>query len=162
MQDHERAGYSKAGGGPQPAGNRNLPVITCSQHGTMRTSGTCSQCQPSGSTSTRVPGRETAGRQDTAQADPGMPTGGIGYVQADVAAHLLSEARTSEGQALARDYDWAAETLAGELKEADEPGLIPGAPHPDPALAARGWHVCSHGIYTRHPDGPLEAEPEAC
>jgi hypothetical protein len=47
-------------------------------------------------------------------------------------------------------------------KELDEPGLTPGAPHPDPTLAAKGWHVCGHGIYTRHPDGPLEAEPEAC
>jgi hypothetical protein len=162
MQDHEHIGHSKSGGGPTPTGNQSEPVITCRAHGTMRTGGTCSQCQPSGSTSTRAPGRETAGQQISAQADAGMPTGRIGHVQADITAHLLSEARAAEGQAFAREYDWAAETLAGELKGADEPGLTPGAPHPDPALAARGWHVCSHGMYTRHPDGPLEAEPEAC
>ena len=30
------------------------------------------------------------------------------------------------------------------------------------SLAAKGWHVCDHGIYTRDPDGQLQAEPEAC
>jgi hypothetical protein len=107
-------------------------------------------------------GRETAGQQIIAQADAGMPAGRISDVQADIAAQLLSEARTAEGQASAREYDWTAETLVRELEELDEPGLTPGAPHPDPGLAAKGWHVCGHGIYTRHPDGPLQAEPEAC
>jgi hypothetical protein len=162
MQDHERAGYSEAGGGAQPTGNESIPVITCPQHGTMRTGGACGQCQPTGSASTPALGREAAGQQISAQAGAGMPTGRIGHMQADIAAHLLSEAHTPEGQAFAREYDWAAETLVRELEELDEPGLIPGAPHPDPALAAKGWHVCSHGIYTRHPDGQLQAEPEAC
>src|SRR5262249_26726308 len=138
------------------------PVTTCSQHGTMRTGGTCSQCQPTGSTGARVPGRETAGQQITAQADAGMPTGRIGHVQADTAAHLHCEARTPARQAFGREYDWAAEPPVREQKELDEPGLIPGAPPPAPSLAAKGWHVCNHGIYTRHPDGQLEAEPEAC
>jgi hypothetical protein len=51
-----------------PAGTGNTPVITCLQHGTMRTGGTCSQCQPAGkvgrqielqagSTPRRLPGR---------------------------------------------------------------------------------------------------------
>ncbi len=53
MQDHERVRHSKAGGGPQPSGNGSTPVITCPQHGTMRTGGTCSQCQ-----ATRKAGRQ--------------------------------------------------------------------------------------------------------
>jgi hypothetical protein len=128
----------------------------------MRTGGTCSQCQPTGIASARVLGRETAGQQIIAQAGAGMPAGRISDVQADTAAHLLSEAHTAEGHAFAREYDWTAETLVRELKELDEPRLTPGAAHPDPALAAQGWHVCGHGIYTRHPDGQLQAEPEAC
>ena len=122
MQDHEHTGHSNSGGGPAPTGNQSAPVITCGAHGTMRTGGTCSQCQATTSASTRVLGQETAGQQITAQADADMPN----------------------------------------QKELDEPSLTPGAPHPDPTLAAKGWHVCRHGIYTRHPDGPLEAEPEAC
>jgi hypothetical protein len=45
MYDHERVRYSKKGGGPQPAGNGSTRVITCGTHGTVRTGGTCSQCQ---------------------------------------------------------------------------------------------------------------------
>jgi hypothetical protein len=37
----------------------------------------------------------------------------------------------------------------------------PWTPHPDPRLAARGWHACDHGIWTRHADGRLETEREA-
>ena len=162
MQDHQHLEHSNNGGGPPSTGNGSTPVTTCEAHGTMRTGGTCSQCQPTSSASAQVLGQETAGQQITAQADAGMPTDRIGHVQADIAAHLLSEARTPEGQAFAREYDWTAQTLARDLKELDEPSLTPGAPHPDPALAAKGWHVCDHGIYTRHPDGPLQPEPEAC
>jgi hypothetical protein len=162
MQDHQHPGHSKSAGGPALTGNQSTPIITCAEHGTMRTGGTCGQCQATSTASTGALGRETAGQQITAQADAGMPTGRIGQVQADTAADLLSEARTPEGQAFAREYDWAAQTLVRDLKELDEPGLTPGAPHPDPYLAAKGWHVCGHGIYTRHPDGPLQAEPEAC
>ena len=122
MQDHQHAEHSKNGGGPAPTRNGSTPAITCTAHGTMRTGGTCSQCQATTSASIQALGRETAGRQITAQADAGMPN----------------------------------------LKELDEPSLTPGAPHPDPTLAAKGWHVCDHGIYTRHPDGQLEAEPEGC
>ena len=55
-----------------------------------------------------------------------------------------------------------------ELRECDplpEPDRTPGAPHPDPFLADRGWHVNEHGIYTRRPEpqsGPrLEKDFEA-
>lgn len=135
MQDHEHIGHSKSEGGPTPTGNQTEPVTTCPAHGTMRTGGVCSQCQPTSSADVRVPGQETAAQQVITQAD---------------------------GQAFAREDDWAAEALGRELKELDEPVLTPGAPHPDPALAAKGWHVCNHGIYTRHPDGQLQDEPEAC
>jgi hypothetical protein len=56
----------------------------------------------------------------------------------------------------------AGQQITNEATGPDQLHLTPGTPHPDPYLAARGWHVCDHGIYTRHPDGPLEAEPEAC
>ena len=121
MQDREHAGHTN-GAGPAPTANGSTPVTTCRAHGTMRTGGTCSQCQATSSANTRMLGQETAGQQITAQAGAGVPS----------------------------------------LKELGEPSLIPGTPHPDPALAAKGWHVCDHGIYTRHPDGPLQAEPEAC
>ncbi len=224
MQDHEHIRHSKSGGAPS-AGNGSTRVITCSQHGTMRTGGTCSQCQPTGSTSTRGPGLEagpwgrehearfqtaaqcdevaagvghqrlgngvrfpgeptadflsrtraqaqaaevkragfeTADQLIRAQADAGMTPEAIGRHQEEITAKLLSDARTADGQAFAREYADTVGTYVRDLKELDGPGLTPGAPHPDSALAAKGWHVCDHGIYTRHPDGELEAEPEAC
>jgi hypothetical protein len=54
------------------------------------------------------------------------------------------------------------ESGEGQPHNENEPGLTPGSPHPDQALAAQGWRVCNHGIYTRHPDGQLEPEREAC
>jgi hypothetical protein len=161
MQEHQHTGHSNSGGGPAPTPNPSTPVTTCQAHGTVRTGGTCSQCQATGDASTPVLGWGAAGPHATAHAGAGMPAGRTAQVQAGIAAYLLSQTRTPEGQAFAREYDGAAETLAGELKELNEPGLTPGAPHPDPVLAAKGWHVCRHGIYTRHPDGPPQAEPEA-
>src|SRR5215472_17925974 len=150
MQDHQHIEHSNAGGGPQPAGNESTRVTTCPQHGTMRTGGTCGQCQPTGNARTRALGRETTGQQTTAHTGTGMPTGSIPHEHADIPAVLPSQARTPKSQASAREYDRAAKTLIREPKQLEEPGLTPGAPHPDPALAAKGWHVCSHGIYTRH------------
>lgn len=54
MQDHESVRHSKSGGGPVSTGNGSTPVITCSQHGTMCTGGTCTQCQ-----ATSKAGRQT-------------------------------------------------------------------------------------------------------
>jgi len=107
-------------------------------------------------------GFHTADQLIRAQADAGMSPEAIGRSQEDIAASLLSDARTADGQAFARQYADTASTYLRDLKEPGEPGLTPGAPHPDQALAANGWHVCDHGIYTRHPDGQLQAEPEAC
>jgi hypothetical protein len=36
--------------------------------------------------------------------------------------------------------------------------MTPGAPHPDPVLAAKGWQASGHGTYIRHPP---EAQREA-
>jgi hypothetical protein len=120
----------------------------------MRTGGTCRQCQAIGSASTRVLGQETAGQQITAQADAGMRR--PAESTADFRSRAKAEAQTAEAGR------WNDGTYVRDLKELDEPGLTPGTPHPDPALAAKGWHVCRHGIYTRHRDGTLQAEPEAC
>jgi hypothetical protein len=40
------------------------------------------------------------------------------------------------------DYERAGRELAACYRE-------PGSPHPDPDLAARGWHVSECGVYTR-------------
>jgi hypothetical protein len=107
-------------------------------------------------------GFQTADQLIRAQADAGMTPEAISRHQEEITASLLSDAQTADGQAFAREYADTAGTYLRDLKELDEPGLTPGAPHPDPALAAKGWHVCKHGIYTRRPDAEHEAEPEAC
>lgn len=50
------------------------------------------------------------------------------------------------------------------LRERDplpEPDRTPGALHPDPFLASRGWHMNEHGIYTRQPEPQPQKELEA-
>jgi hypothetical protein len=37
--------------------------------------------------------------------------------------------------------------MAAEHELAEQ--STPGQPHPDPALAALGWHRCEHGIYVK-------------
>jgi hypothetical protein len=128
----------------------------------MRTGGTCSQCQATGTASIQVMGRETAGQHIIAQADAGMAPDAIARRQEDIVASLLAGAQTPGGQVFAREYADTVGTYVRDLRELDGPSLTPGTPHPDPYLAAKGWHVCGHGIYARHPDGPLQAEPEAC
>ncbi len=86
------------------------------------------------------------------------------HMAMDVAHETLENGMRYPGE-LTEDFLCRTEdeAQAAEAEQKlDEPGLTPGAPHPDAALAAKGWHVCDHGIYTRHPDGPLQAEPEAC
>jgi hypothetical protein len=64
---------------------------------------------------------------------------------------------TPLGQAHAKAFSGTAAAGVRELRKHDplpEPDRTPGAPHPDPLLASRGWHVNDHGIYTRR------AEPE--
>jgi hypothetical protein len=75
----------------------------------------------------------------------------------EVSPRLLDDARTPEAQAHSRAFSDTAATRVRELRERDplpEPDRTPGAPHPDPFLANRGWHVNEYGIYSRR------AEPE--
>ena len=75
---------------------------------------------------------------------------------------------TPLGQAYAKAFSDTAAARVWELRKHDplpEPDRTPGAPHPDPILAARGWHMNHHGIYIRRtepqPQPLLEREPEA-
>jgi hypothetical protein len=79
--------------------------------------------------------------------------------QDELAGRLRNDASTPEGRAYARAFSDTAAARVRELREHDplpEPDRTPGAPHPDPFLASRGWHVTKHGIYTR-----AEPEPQA-
>jgi hypothetical protein len=74
---------------------------------------------------------------------------------ADTAARLLGDPRTPEGRAYEQALSPDAADRLRELLERDplpEPDRTPGAPHPDPFLADRGWHMNEHGIYSRKPD----------
>lgn len=118
---------------------------------------------------------------DISQADAGPPAGpvhqsaGVGAAPErredspnELTARLLDDARTPEGRAYARALSDTAAIYIRELRERDplpEPDRVPGAPHPDPFLAGRGWQVDEHGIYTRpaqpQPQPPPERELEA-
>jgi len=79
------------------------------------------------------------------------------------ADRLLNDASTPEGQAYARAFADTAAAHVKELRERDpmpEPDRTPGAPHPDPFLANRGWHVNEHGIYSRRPEPQAAPQPE--
>jgi len=83
--------------------------------------------------------------------------------QEETAARLLTDASTAVGQAYARAFSDTAATYVRELRERDplpEPDRTPGAPHPDPFLASRGWHMNQHGIYTRRTDPEPQAAPQ--
>jgi hypothetical protein len=75
--------------------------------------------------------------------------------EADTAARLLGDPDTPEGRSYEQALSPAAATRSRELRERDplpEPDRTPGAPHPDPFLADRGWHMNKHAIYSRKPD----------
>lgn len=81
----------------------------------------------------------------------------------ETAARLLNDPSTPEGQAYARAFSDAAAARVREARERDplsEPDRTPGAPHPDPFLAERGWHVNEHGIYTRNPQPQATPQPD--
>ena len=80
----------------------------------------------------------------------------------EIAARLPNDA-TPEGQAYARAFSDAAAAYVKELRERDplpEPDRTPGAPHPDPFLAGRGWHMNQHSIYARKPEPQAAPQPE--
>jgi hypothetical protein len=58
------------------------------------------------------------------------------------AAHLREKYGEREREQLAADRD-----------------MTPGARHPDPVLAAKGWQASDHGTYIRRPP---QTEREAC
>jgi hypothetical protein len=108
----------------------------------------------------RKAGAKTADDMIIRQADAGMTPERVGEAQDEIAVRLLSDAITPEGHAYATALSETAATYARELREPDplrEPDLTPGAPHRDPFLADRGWHVSEHGIYVREPQ--LQAPP---
>jgi len=108
-------------------------------------------------------GRQLADQLVRAQADAGMPAERIGRQQEGVIASLLSDAETAGGKAFATGYATTAETYISDLKALDrpEPDRTPGAPHPDPFLAERGWRTCEHGIYVRRQAQAEAEDPEA-
>lgn len=117
---------------------------------------------------TYEPAAETTADAIIRQADAGMTPGAAGHGQDQITVRLLNDPSTSEGQACANASSHAAAGRVGEPRERDrqpEPDRIPGAPHPDPFLASRGWHVNEHGIYTRcaqrEPHPPPGRELEA-
>jgi hypothetical protein len=88
----------------------------------------------------------------------------------EIAARLLNDTSTPEGQAYARALSDSAAAYLRELRQRaplPEPDRTPGAPHPDPFLAGRGWRMNGHGVYTRRatpesrtpPERELEPEP---
>jgi hypothetical protein len=99
----------------------------------------------------------------TRQADAGITPEQVGDRQGEAAARLLNDADSPEAKAYARAFSDAAAARAREPRERDplpEPDRTPGAPHPDPFLASRGWHVNKDGIYSRVPEPQAASTPE--
>ena len=102
------------------------------------------------------------------QARAGITPEQPGQSQDEAATRLLNDPSTPEGQAYARAFPDAAAARTPELREPDplpEPDRTPGASHPDPFLASRGWQANKNGIYSRtpepHPASPREKDLEA-
>jgi hypothetical protein len=108
---------------------------------------------------------KTAPGPITQQADAGITPERAGESQDGIATRLLNDLSTPEGLAYAGAFSDTAATYVRQLRQRDplpEPDRTPGAPHPDPCLTSRGWHMNKHGIYTRRaePEPPAEAERE--
>jgi hypothetical protein len=116
----------------------------------------------------RTHSTQTASGPITQQTGAEVAPGRGGIDPDDNAARLLSDPGTPMSQAYARAFSESAAAQVRELRKRDplpEPDRTPSAPHPDPFLASRGWHINEHGIYTRRaapePQAPAEREPEA-
>jgi hypothetical protein len=108
---------------------------------------------------TRKAGPERPADPVSRHAGADTPTERAGHSQDKTIARLLDEAWSPEGQAHAWLFSDAAAAYVRNLRERDplpEPDRRPGAPHPDPFLTDRGWHVNERGIYIRH----AEQEPQ--
>jgi hypothetical protein len=109
----------------------------------------------------RALGAETTANSPTRRADAGISPEVTGYSQDQIAARLLDDPGTPEGHAYAGTFSDTAATRVKELRQRDplpEPDRTPGAPHPDPFLASRGWHENQRGIYIRR--AQPEPQPE--
>jgi hypothetical protein len=113
---------------------------------------------------THIAGTDTPTRVITEHADTDMTPERAGSSRDEVTDWLLNDSITPEGQAYARAFSETAAANLRELRERDplpEPDRTPGAPHPDPFLASRGWHINEHGIYSRKPEPQPQKELEA-
>ena len=110
-------------------------------------------------------GAEAATRPVTQLAGAGTTAAAASRTAGELARGLLADADNQQ-RALAGERDQGDHTaitggrdLRGREPEQDGRRMVPGTPHPDPFLAERGWHVGSHGLYTRR-DEPEQAPPE--
>jgi hypothetical protein len=97
------------------------------------------------------------------QAGADTPAERAGGRQHEAITRLLNDARAPLVQARTRAFSDTAAARLRELRERDplpEPDRRPGAPHPDPFLAGRGWHVNQRGIYVRRAEPEPQAPPE--
>jgi hypothetical protein len=111
----------------------------------------------------RTAGAEPTANLITQQADAGRTPERARDSQTEIADWLLNDTSTPEGQAYARAFSDTAAASVKELRKRDplpEPDRTPGAPHLDPFLANRGWHINEHGIYTRRAEPERQAPPE--
>jgi hypothetical protein len=97
-------------------------------------------------------GTLAAVRDITWQADAGAAPDAVQRHGDDATAMLLANGTTRADRAYTAAYSGAAAGLAAELRDLDQPAPEPGTPHPDPWLAARGWHVHRTGVYVRDAD----------
>jgi hypothetical protein len=110
-------------------------------------------------------GTGTPGNLTVERAGTDMTPERAGSSQDEITNRLLNNPITPEGEAYASAFSDTAAANVRELRERDplpEPDRTPGAPHPDPFLASRGWHMNEHGIYTRQaePQMPPQREKE--
>ena len=70
------------------------------------------------------------------------------------ADRAFAEGFEREALRVSADYEKAGRELAACYRE-------PGSPHPDPDLAARGWHVSECGVYSRARGRAADAEAAA-
>jgi hypothetical protein len=105
----------------------------------------------------RDAGTQKAADPMTQRTGPEVIPGPAAISHDEDPAQLLGGMGTPLGQAYAKAFSGTAAARVRELRKHDplpEPDRTLGAPHADPFLASRGWHVNDHGIYTRR------AEPE--
>ncbi len=117
---------------------------------------------------TRQAGTDTPASLIAQQADAGTGPERLAGSREEIVARLLNDTSTPEGRAYARAMSDSAAVYLRELRQRaplPEPDRTPGAPHPDPFLVGRGWHMNEHGVYTRRdtpePRTPPERELEA-